>query len=255
MKARARVQDGKPAEQHRRDTPFVCKIKFHNNLPDLPCDPKMLTARLDTHKLSQFKLTQLELALRPDLVSEMDPGSLSLIDAQRYCQDSESRELDPADRAIIEGNKGKSRSSVTWLMKTKYMQARDVTAAAPKTTPSRAANTPQLTIEEAQQAIEESFEAAREPPVHPRKPQLKAREVMPVLPNTDCWSHTYVTAMSPGEFLNILDIEKSTEAERTELVSHCILKAYDLRAPPWSSVRQPVHCNRRCEHAHRADRT
>lgn len=209
----------------------MCKIKFHNNLPDLPCDPKMLVARLDTQKLSQFRLTQMELALRPDLVSDMDPGSLSLIDAHRWCQDTDSRELDPEDRAIIEGNKGlKSRSAAPWLMKTKYMQGRDAMAAAPKSTASRTANTPQLTVEEAQQAIEESFEAARQAPVHPRKPALTAQAVMPLLPHTDCWGHTYVTAMSPGEFLNIMDIAGSTEAERTELVSRCVLKAYNLRA-------------------------
>ena len=106
--------------QLNKESPFVCKIKFQNNLPELPCDPKMLTAPLDTDALSRFHLTQMELALRPDIISDMDPCSLSLIDMQQYCVDPEAGELDPEDRAIIEGNKGsKARSSVTWLMKTR----------------------------------------------------------------------------------------------------------------------------------------
>jgi RNA polymerase II-associated factor 1 len=104
----------------KRETPFVAKIKFRNELPDLPCDPKMLMARLDTQKLAQFKLTHMELALRPDVVGAQEPCNLSLIDAQRYCVASTAPELDPEDRAIIEGNKSmRSRGDVTWLMRTK----------------------------------------------------------------------------------------------------------------------------------------
>ena len=110
----------KPAENKlKRDTPFIAKIKFRNELPDLPCDPKMLTAALDRHKLSQFRLTQMELAFRPDLVSGMEPGTMPLIDAERFCVDAGARELDPEDRAIIEGHKGKGAGNVSWLMKTR----------------------------------------------------------------------------------------------------------------------------------------
>jgi hypothetical protein len=78
------LQAAKPEENSlRRETPFLARIKFRNELPELPCDPNMVSAPLDTAALSRFALTAIEHALRPDLVSDMDPGSLPLIDAQR----------------------------------------------------------------------------------------------------------------------------------------------------------------------------
>ena len=77
------VQAPRPENKLKRDTPFVGDVRFRNDLPDLPCDPKLLTAKLNTSKLSVFALTQMEKALRPDLVSDLDPLGLPLIDIQR----------------------------------------------------------------------------------------------------------------------------------------------------------------------------
>jgi RNA polymerase II-associated factor 1 len=105
----------------KRKTPFIARVSYQNTLPDLPCDPKMLIPPLDRHELSKFKLTQMELAFRPDLISGMEPGNLPLIDAQRFCVTKATRELDPEDRAIIEGHKSKGATvNVSWLMKTRH---------------------------------------------------------------------------------------------------------------------------------------
>lgn len=91
-------------------------------LPDLPCDPKMLIPPLDRHELSKFKLTQMELAFRPDLISGMEPGNLPLIDVQRFTVPQGQQELDPEDRAICEGNKSRGTAgNVSWLVKTRLV--------------------------------------------------------------------------------------------------------------------------------------
>jgi hypothetical protein len=118
----------------------------------------------------------------------------------------------------------------------RYMQARDAAVAAPKAA-AHSTSEPRLTVDIAQQRIEESFQAAQERPVHPAKPHLTATEVMPVLPNTDCWGHSYVTVSSTGAMLTMLDALDTSEADREELLSRSLLKSYNLRAPPLRSCQ------------------
>ena len=104
----------------KRDTPFIATIRFRNDLPELPCDPKVLLSRLDTTKLSQFGLTQMELALKLDVIGAQDPSSIPLIDLQRFCPAGGGAELDAEDRALIDGQSSlKARGDVSWLMRTK----------------------------------------------------------------------------------------------------------------------------------------
>lgn len=113
----------KPPENHlNRDTPFVAAIKFRNQLPDLPCDPKIISRVLNTQELSKFHLTEIEKGLRPDIAVSFDPAVLSALHADRFLVNELAAELHPDDRAIIEGNHGarsQGGSSVTWLMKTR----------------------------------------------------------------------------------------------------------------------------------------
>lgn len=113
----------KPPENHlNRDTPFVAAIKFRNQLPDLPCDPKMIARVLDAQELSKFHLTEIEKGLRPDVAVSFDPAVLSSLKAERLLVTESAGELHPDDRMIIEGSTGaraQSGSTVSWLMKTR----------------------------------------------------------------------------------------------------------------------------------------
>lgn len=104
-----------------RDTPFVANIKFRNTLPELPCDPKMLSRLHDTEALSRFHLTNAEENLRPELAMAQDPSVLSAMHLQKYCYSESPGELHPDDRALIEGqvNARAHRGNVAWLMKTR----------------------------------------------------------------------------------------------------------------------------------------
>jgi hypothetical protein len=108
------------------------------------------------------------------------------------------------------------------------MQGRDLSTQVPRSVARNAAG-PSLTVEEVLSRIEDSFQAAKQPPVHPRKPHLKALQVLPVLPNTECWENSYVTACSVDTMLNILDFPGTTPQEREELLERSLLRSYDMR--------------------------
>jgi hypothetical protein len=125
------VQKPRPPERRpldnnlTRDTPFVAHIKFRNTLPELPCDPKMLTRQLDTAQLSSFHLTQIEESLRPELAVANDPAVLSALHMGRFCCEGTAGDLHPDDRALIEGQAGArmQNRNVSWLMKTRCSTA------------------------------------------------------------------------------------------------------------------------------------
>lgn len=123
MQPSSAAQARKPPENHlNRDTPFVAAVKFRNQLPDLPCDPKMIARVLNTQELSKFHLTEIEKGLRPDMAVSFDPAVLSALNADRFLVTEPAGELHPDDRAIIDGNTGarsQGGSSVSWLMKTR----------------------------------------------------------------------------------------------------------------------------------------
>lgn len=123
MQPPSAAQTRKPPENHlNRDTPFVAAIKFRNQLPDLPCDPKMIARVLNTQELSKFHLTEIEKGLRPDMAVSFDPAVLSALNADRFLVTEPAGELHPDDRAIIDGNTGarsQGGSTVSWLMKTR----------------------------------------------------------------------------------------------------------------------------------------
>ena len=112
----------------RRETPYVCNVRFHADLPEVgsggwlppavwarpgtrltaleclqvPCDPKMLIAPLQPEKLAQFSLTTLERNPRRELVQDADLGiHISLLDIERYSVPDTAPPLAPEDAALL----------------------------------------------------------------------------------------------------------------------------------------------------------
>eukprot|EP00798_Chlamydomonas_sp_ICE-L_P028375 gene28376-31509_t len=87
----------------RRDTPFQATIRFKNDLPEIPGDPKMIVPQLHPDRLAAFKLTSLEREPKRELLLPHDLGiPISLLDVERYAvPESGPAPLDPADKALL----------------------------------------------------------------------------------------------------------------------------------------------------------
>ncbi|GLC37778.1 hypothetical protein PLESTB_001475900 [Pleodorina starrii] len=84
----------------RRDTPFLAHIRFKNDLPEIPSDPKMLVSQIQPEVLSRFALTALERQARRDLLTPPNI-IISPLDVQRYQVPDQPGPMDPADAALL----------------------------------------------------------------------------------------------------------------------------------------------------------
>ncbi|BDA44202.1 RNA polymerase II-associated factor 1 homolog [Coccomyxa sp. Obi] len=230
-----------------RETPFVSNIKFRANLPEVPCDPKMLVAVLQPEKLSQFNITTLEQDMRQDLILEGGVGiPLSLLDTQRYAVPDHLPALAPEDAALVMGPtteegpgavKRRERlrgegAELSWLMRTTYiandMEERRQQKNAEK---SGAAHTEGEAFDRDAQiaTIEASFEEARAQPVHIRDPTLVPVEIVPVLPDLDRWRENYVRMAFDSDPTADHDRLASLPAETVrQIADNAIIKSFTL---------------------------
>ncbi len=51
-----------------------CKIKYQNNLPDIPFDPKSIAYPFDPNRYIEYKPTTLEKQYKWDILTEQDLG-------------------------------------------------------------------------------------------------------------------------------------------------------------------------------------
>uniref|UniRef100_A0A7S3QWG7 RNA polymerase II-associated factor 1 homolog n=1 Tax=Dunaliella tertiolecta TaxID=3047 RepID=A0A7S3QWG7_DUNTE len=132
----------------RRETPFLATIRFKNDLPEIPGDPKLLVTQPPPEKLASYSLTTLEKDTKRDLILPSDLGiPISLLDVERYQVPlnaaGERPTLDPKDAALIteegdtklfghpaakapmgmprRGTTLRSAAEVSWLMRTTYI--------------------------------------------------------------------------------------------------------------------------------------
>jgi len=117
----------KPDDRLRRETPFLCSVKFRNGLPEVrppfaafgsfvqlenrrnssgwlqvPCDPKMLISPLDTEGIAKFQLTTLEQQMRHDLLLDSGSGiQISMLDIDKYFIPGNVPPLHPDDAALL----------------------------------------------------------------------------------------------------------------------------------------------------------
>ncbi|PNH11674.1 RNA polymerase II-associated factor 1, partial [Tetrabaena socialis] len=211
----------------RRDTPFLAHIRFRNDLPEIPSDPKMLVSQVQPELLARFALTAMERQARRDLLTPPNIV-ISPLDVQRYQVPDHPGPMDPADAALLKEesrplaiggspmpaaadgrnksfaarSKGMDVDKCSWLMRTTYISSSDNRGAQKQGLPEKqvlqaraaerrgaaAADERELNDRDAQvTAIEASFEAARAPPVHTRNPALRPVDIMPILPDMDMW--------------------------------------------------------------------
>eukprot|EP00955_Chlamydomonas_euryale_P054039 355668-Chlamydomonas_euryale.AAC.9 len=108
----------------------------------------------------------------------------------------------PAQPAIAPRGRPKAlrNAEVSWLMRTTYIQqdSNTVRRRGTDVVPVRAADDDGGDIgggRDAQlAAIEATFAAAAAPPVHPKDPSVVPVEILPVLPDFECWANKYVQA-------------------------------------------------------------
>ncbi|KAK9832178.1 hypothetical protein WJX74_001843 [Apatococcus lobatus] len=242
----------RPAEsQHfTRQTPFVCNIRFRNDLPEIPCDPKMLVTPLQPERLAEFKLTSLEIDARHEMPVPLDLGiPVSALDIQRYTVPDVPEPLDPADALLLEGDaeeapehqaakgartRGKAAPvNLPWLMNTTYIQGAQQAktgAALKRLQEMQAAEAAPLDEREVQIAgIEEGFEAAARPPIHQTDPSLTPVEVLPVFPDEELVDQRSVIIQFDGDpAADDERLSKLTEAERLRFTEHCLVKSFNI---------------------------
>ena len=64
---------------------FLTKLKYKNELPPLPLDPKLLSYPLDPARFVRYARTSLENAVKVELQTEPDMGMpIDLVDLERY---------------------------------------------------------------------------------------------------------------------------------------------------------------------------
>lgn len=234
----------------RRDTPFICHIKFKNDLPEIPADPKLLLTRPQPEALSSFAVTSLEQQALRGLLLPGDLGvPITLLDAERYNAPPQGKQgpLDPKDQALLEAevrlpgqgpSPAKARRvagkgvEVSWLMRTTYISSTDEGGGARRAgaTKATAEDAAEATREVQMRDIEASFAAAQQPITHhPKKRGVVATEVLPVLPDLEQWPHKYIQVSFDEEPTTdgLLASVEDTKLRR-QLADRCMLKTYNL---------------------------
>ena len=211
---------------------FVAPYNFSNALPDVPCDPKLLTVSFNKEAFVRYRYDsaaeaahKYELLAEPDLgipIDLVDPhayeaaaGSMVALEDQELLSDVAMAQATGARSTTAAARGAKLRQEVTWLRKTPIMgnnlyeavhkQQKENTERQHVVSASRElATTSSLgrpSLQQQVDAIEKTFEeaaeldrpAAREGGLkHPTKPELTPVSVLPVLPDRATWPNMYV---------------------------------------------------------------
>lgn len=213
------IQDGqKNRDQERRQSSlrstvskadFVSRVKYNNNLPDIPFDAKFIAYPFESNRFVEYKATSLEKNYRHEMLTEVDLGvNIDLIDPDTYALDP-NVSLDPDDEKLLEEEPvnlpDKKRTAhhnknVSWLRRTEYISTeynRSRTSNEMVETKvgfnvrKKFQGTDIYKDRESQiAAIESTFDAAQRPILrHPTKPNVTPMEILPVFPDFMMWAH------------------------------------------------------------------
>lgn len=211
---------------------FVAPYNFSNALPDVPCDPKLLTVSFNKEAFVRYRYDsaaeaahKYELLAEPDLgipIDLVDPhayeagaGSAVALEDQELLSDVAMAQATGARSSTAAARGAKLRQEVTWLRKTPIMgnnlyeavhkqqkentERQHVVSASRELATTSALGRPSLQTQV--DAIEKTFEEASEldrPAAmegglkHPTKPELTPVSVLPVLPDRNTWPNMYV---------------------------------------------------------------
>ena len=75
-----------PSQQpEKKQSEFLCKVKYYNNLPDIPLEPKLLQYPFDPLRFVKYSSTSLEKNYKHVIHTEPDVGiTIDLIDTSVY---------------------------------------------------------------------------------------------------------------------------------------------------------------------------
>ncbi|XP_057527318.1 protein PAF1 homolog [Amaranthus tricolor] len=237
----------------KRQTAFMCRMKFRNELPDPSSQPKLMNLNRDKDRFTRYTITSLEKMHKPKLYVEPDLGiPLDLLDLSVYNPPVERFPLAPEDEELLrddeaatplkrDGIKRKERPSdqgVSWLVKTQYISPLSNDGTKQSLTEKQAKELRELkeghnvlhNLNNRDRQIKEiqaSFEACKSQPVHATKKHLKPVEVLPLLPYFDRYDDQYVVANFDGE--PTVDAEmfgKMPKSIREDLEGKAVMKSF-----------------------------
>lgn len=254
--SQARLLNTEQNQNHlKRETPFLCNVRFRCDLPEVPGDPKMVVAPLQAKELATFSLTSLERAPVRHLSLQPDLGiPLSYLDMDVYAVPDHPQALAPEDAVLVEGGTegmtlpphlkaavktapGPSgKTELSWLMRTTYIsndsterRQQGITEKRAKAMRQAEEEAPADTREAQMEAIEASFEAAQLPPVHQTKPSMKALKVLPVLPDAERSHHSYVNMVFDNDPTAEHErLAKLSNKQRRRISEMAMMKSYAL---------------------------
>ncbi|XXQ31964.1 Paf1 [Plasmodiophora brassicae] len=205
----AKVQaDGGSAPKKKRSQ-FMGDVDMRVELPEVPCDGKLLRMPVDMDRIVAFCASSLEVRTKTELFTEWDLSiPIEAIDPDAYAlHPSGSTELHPDDELLVSLAKDlmkTGRSAITrrreqaqeapvakWFRKPEIMSSNlfATTAVAKRKDSIPEANGPAQKANANPDAIshrvEESFAVHRRRPVHATNKNLEAVSVLPVYPDLD----------------------------------------------------------------------
>lgn len=235
----------KPSTPSISNSLFV-KVKYNNTLPDLPFDPKFLVNPLNINRFVEYKTTSLEQNTKHEFITPTDLGvDIDLILPERYAipdhvvHDPDDERLINDDEPLLQSSKksvkDRQHSSlhnmvVPWLKKTEYISTEyNRYGASNEKTETKVGYNVRKSMKDEQifldkdsqiKAINETFEEAQKPiEKHPTKPGVYAKNVMPVLPDSDCWKYFFAHVKFDSE---------PADSSKADQMSQAIVRgAYD----------------------------
>lgn len=200
---------------------LIIDCKYQNDLPPPPV-PKLLRALPAARGFYEYSTTSLELDHRPFLLSEEDVlANVELIAPDYYGVVPEKGSMGPppppCDRRILTDSdldekgresEGKRKRLVeiseAWHREAFGLQrpqliSNDVYTERQKfSTGTQAAEKKlfreppeRLSLDQLIKRVEKTFDDARETPVHPTRPELKPKRVLPIVPDAALWANRY----------------------------------------------------------------
>lgn len=215
------------------------RVKFSNNLPDLPFDPKFLVNPLDINRYVSYETTSLEREAKHELLTPMDLGvDIDLVLPERYAVPTKI-EYDPDDEKLLNDDepapqltkkspRDKPHSQlhnkvVPWLKKTEYISTEyNRYGSGNEKTETKVGYNVRKNLKEDEvfldrdsqiKAINQTFEAAKKPiEKHPTKPGVYATRVLDLLPDYDLWRYCFARVKFDDEPAKPEDASKMSHA-------------------------------------------
>jgi RNA polymerase II-associated factor 1 len=87
---------------HHSSGDLPCRVKYQNNLPDIPFDPKFLAYPFDRNRFIHYKSTTLEKNFKRDILTEQDLGVRIDLINQDYTRIDPEAKINPIDASLLE---------------------------------------------------------------------------------------------------------------------------------------------------------